>query len=76
MSSKIIELTDTTNTNLVDINDVHITENDTKDNKIKSYIEQIKNPYHFKVGDIEVECSFTGTISLEDRIRSFMTKNI
>ncbi len=40
---------------LVDIRDINIDENLTKEEKIKQYIEQIKNPYCYKYGDIKIK---------------------
>lgn len=44
---------------LVDLRDVKIDQRLTKENRIKSYIKQIKNPYLFKVGDTAVRIRFT-----------------
>ena len=44
---------------LVDLQDVKIDQRLTKENRIKSYIKQVKNPYLFKVGDTAVRIRFT-----------------
>lgn len=44
---------------LVDLRDVKIDQRLTKENRIKSYIKQVKNPYLFKVGDTAVRIRFT-----------------
>lgn len=44
---------------LVDLRDVKIDRRLNKENRIKSYIKQIKNPYLFKVGDTAVRIRFT-----------------
>lgn len=46
---------------LVDIRDVKIDRNLPSDERIRSFIEQIKNPYCFKVGDTVVKVSFADT---------------
>lgn len=43
---------------LVDLRDVKIDRRLRKENRIKSYIKQIKNPYLFKVGDTAVRIRF------------------
>lgn len=45
-------------TELVDINDVTVSDNLPKKERIREYIRQIKNPYQFKCGDIAVTVSF------------------
>ena len=46
---------------LVDIRNVEIDRNLPSDERIRSFIEQIKNPYCFKVGDTVVKVSFADT---------------
>ena len=46
---------------LVDIRTVKIDRNLPSDERIRSFIEQIKNPYCFKVGDTVVKVSFADT---------------
>ena len=43
---------------LVDIRDVVIDRTLPVEERIKSYVQQIKNPYCFKVGDIKVRVSY------------------
>ena len=45
---------------LVDIRDVVIDKSMTLEERVKSYIEQIKDPYCFKVGDVVVRVSYAG----------------
>lgn len=45
---------------LVDIRDVVIDKRLTPEERVRSYIEQIKDPYCFKVGDVVVRVSYTG----------------
>ena len=44
---------------LVDIRDVKIDRALPVEDRIISYVQQIKNPYMFKVGDIVVKVSYT-----------------
>ncbi len=46
---------------LVDIRDVKIDRTLPSEERIKSFIEQIKNPYQFKVGKTVVKVSFANT---------------
>ena len=45
---------------LVDIRDVVIDKSLTLEERVKSYVEQIKDPYCFKVGDVVVRVSYVG----------------
>ena len=46
---------------LVDIRDVEIDKTLPVEDRMKSYVEQIKNPYIFKVGDTVVRVSYSNT---------------
>ena len=46
---------------LVDIRDVKIDRSLPVEERMKSYIEQIKNPYLFKVGNTVVRVSYANT---------------
>ena len=46
---------------LVDIRDVKIDRTLTVEERMKSYVEQIKNPYLFKVGNTVVRVSYANT---------------
>lgn len=45
---------------LVDIRDVVIDKSLPLEERVRSYVEQIKNPYCFKVGDVVVRVSYAG----------------
>ena len=45
---------------LVDIRDVVIDKSLPLEDRVRSYVEQIKDPYCFKVGDVVVRVSYTG----------------
>ena len=52
---------------LVDINDVNIDESLPIYERICSFMEQVKNPYCYKVGNVVVKVDYTdGTPILED----------
>ena len=46
---------------LVDIRDVKIDLSMSVEDRMKSYVEQIKNPYMFKVGNTVVRVSYANT---------------
>lgn len=46
---------------LVDIRDVKIDRSMSLEDRMKSYVEQIKNPYMFKVGNTVVRVSYANT---------------
>ena len=46
---------------LVDIRDVKIDRSKPVEERMKSYVEQIKNPYLFKVGNAIVRVSYANT---------------
>ena len=46
---------------LVDIRDVEIDKTLPIEERMKSYVEQIKNPYMFKVGETIVRVSYANT---------------
>ena len=46
---------------LVDIRDVKIDRTQPVEERMKSYVEQIKNPYLFKVGNTVVRASYANT---------------
>ena len=46
---------------LVDIRDIEIDTSLPVEERIKSYIQQVKNPYCFRVGDVKVRVAFADT---------------
>lgn len=46
---------------LVDIRDVKIDRSKPVEERMKSYVEQIKNPYLFKIGNTIVRVSYANT---------------
>jgi hypothetical protein len=58
---------------LVDIRDVEIDPALPKEERRKSYLRQIKNPYLYRCGDMIVRVSFADTgPTLEDRLRQYL----
>jgi len=57
---------------LVDISEIRIDRSLSKTDRIKKYIQDIGNPYDFKVGDLEVEISFESDgQSLQDKMEQY-----
>ena len=59
---------------LVDIRDVQIDMALSQEEKIRSFIKQVKDPYRFKVGDVVVNVSYSGgNATLNDRFAEMMS---
>ena len=43
------------------------------EDKIKSFVEKIKNPYEFKVGSIVVRTSFAGKMTMDDCFANYLS---
>jgi hypothetical protein len=57
---------------LVDIRTVQIDMDLPKDQRIQSFLKQIKNPYLFRYGDIVIQSVFSDTeITLDERLKQF-----
>lgn len=46
---------------LVDIRDVHIDSDQPQEERIRSFVRQVKNPYRFKVGEVTVNIAYADT---------------
>ena len=58
---------------LVDIRDVKIDPSLPVEEKMRSYIQQIKNPCLYRYGDIIVRVSFANTkVTLADRLKQYL----
>jgi hypothetical protein len=58
---------------LVDINEVKIDRSLPREERIRSFVEQIKNPYCFKCGEVVVKTSFADTDrTLEDCVEHYL----
>lgn len=58
---------------LVDIRDVHIDRSLSKEERIRSFVQQIRNPYCFKCGNVVVKTSFADTdVTLEERMEHYL----
>lgn len=58
---------------LVDIRDVKIDRSLPLEKRVRSFVEQIKNPYCFRCGDAVVKTSFLDTdVTLEDCVESYL----
>ena len=59
--------------NLVDIQSVEFNPLASLEEKAISFIEQIKDPYHYKYGKYEVTISFVGSARLEDKLVNYLS---
>lgn len=53
---------------LVDIRNVEIDISLSTEQRIKSLIKQIKNPYKFKHNDVIISLNFVGDMTLEEKV--------
>lgn len=57
---------------LVDIRSVQIDTNLPKEERIQSFLKQIKNPYLFRYGDMVIHSVFSETeVTLEERLKQY-----
>ena len=62
-----------TNEGLVDIRDVKVDKMLPKNERIASFIRQIKNPYHFRCGDFVITTRFAeGGQTLEECLQGIL----
>lgn len=60
---------------LVDIRDIQVDPDLPREERMRDFIRQVKNPYCFRVGDTAVKVSYAeGGATLEDRLESLMMK--
>ena len=58
---------DSARESLVDIRDVKLDSSMEQADRVRSFIQQVKNPYRFKVGDVVVNVAYTnGGATLND----------
>lgn len=59
---------------LVDIRDVQLQKDLPQEERIRSFVEQIKNPYCFKVGPVVVNVSYSNSgATLNDRFAEMLS---
>lgn len=59
---------------LVDLRNVHIDTSLPREERLRSFVRQVKDPYHFRVGDVEVRVSYTdSSATLEDRFTQMLS---
>lgn len=58
---------------LVDIRDLNIDTRLPKEERMREFVRQVKNPYCFKVGKVKVGVSFSeGGVSFEQRMEHYI----
>lgn len=56
---------------LIDIRSVTVNKDLSKDERIKEYMRQIKNPYRFRCGDYVINASFSSDgVTIEERLQA------
>ena len=69
---KAVDIRTVSRDDLVDIRDVVIDQDAPKEERIKSFLRQIRNPYCFKVGNVVVKTTFADTdMTLDDRLEHY-----
>lgn len=59
---------------LKDIQNVHIDENLSKEERIQQFLEQIENPYCYKYDKTIIKVSFSDTnATFEDRLKEYLS---
>ena len=70
---KAVDIRTVNRDELVDIRDVVIDQDAPKEEKIKSFMRQIRNPYCFKVGNVVVKTTFADTdATLDDSLEHYL----
>lgn len=70
---KNIDVRTVSRDDLVDIREVKIDRTLPKEDRIRSFIMQIGNPYCFKCGNVVVKTSFADTeVTLEERMEHYL----
>ena len=70
---KSIDIRTVNREELVDIRDVIIDRTLSKEERVRSFVQQIKNPYCFRCGDVIVKTSFANTeTTLEDCVEHYL----
>ena len=65
--------TNITDENLVDIREVKVDKELSREERISEFVRQIKNPYRFKCGRFTVQASFAADgVSLEECIKGIL----
>ena len=58
---------------LVDIRDVSVNKELSRDERIAEFVQQIKNPYHFKCGRFTVQASFSAEGATQRMYQGYFT---
>lgn len=59
--------------NLVDIREVSVEKDLPKEQRIESFVRQIRNPYRFRCGDFVVNASFSSSgLTLEECLKGIL----
>lgn len=57
---------------LVDVTQIHVDEDLPREERLKEFVRQVKNPYCFRVGDVVVKNVYSNDgVSLRERFEQF-----
>lgn len=57
---------------LVDVTRIYIDEGLTKEERLREFVRQVKNPYCFRVGDVVIKNVYSGDgVSLRERFEQY-----
>lgn len=57
---------------IIDITNIKIEANLSKEERIQQFIKEIKDPYEFQVGEVKVRTSFAdNSITMQDRMEQY-----
>ena len=69
-----IDISKVNKQDLIDIKDVYIEKQKSKEEKIKSFINQVKNPYCYRCGDIVVKVSYgVGVATMQEKMENYLS---
>lgn len=59
---------------LIDIKDVYIKRQQSKEEKIKSFIKQVKNPYCYRCGNVVVKVSYEVDVAtMQEKMENYLS---
>ncbi len=69
-----IDISKVNKQDLIDIKNIHIEKQQSKEEKIKSFINQVKNPYCYRCGDIVVKVSYGKDEStMQEKMKNYLS---
>ena len=70
---KLLELQEMKSSEFVDIQEVTINQDVSKIERLELFLTQVKNPYHFKCGNVKVHLQYDNKLEkIEDKLLEFL----